>query len=57
MIAEVALMLANRRISIRNIGITHNREFQEGVLRVELQNEKEEHSARMLLISKGYTVH
>lgn len=57
MIAEVALILANRRISIRNIGITHNREFQEGVLRVELQNEKEEHSARMLLISKGYTVH
>ena len=57
MIAEVSLILANRRISIRNIGITHNREFQEGVLRVELQNEKEEHSARMLLISRGYTVH
>ncbi len=57
MIAEVALILANRQISIKNIGITHNREFQEGVLRVELQNEKAENAARMQLISKGYTVH
>ena len=57
MIAEVSLILANRQISIKNIGITHNREFQEGVLRVELQNEKAESAARMLLISKGYTVH
>ena len=57
MIAEVALMLANRQINIRNIGITHNRENASGALRIEFHDEKAETAARFLLISKGYTVY
>ena len=34
-IATIATILASNRISIKNIGILHNREFQEGVLRIE----------------------
>ena len=32
---QLRRFLASNRISIKNIGILHNREFQEGVLRIE----------------------
>ena len=56
-IAELAVILANRQISIKNIGITHNREESSGVLGIEFGTAKEEEQARFVLISKGYTVH
>ena len=34
-IATIATILATQNISIKNIGIIHNREFEEGVLRIE----------------------
>ena len=34
-IATIATILASNNISIKNIGIIHNREFEEGVLRIE----------------------
>ena len=34
-IATIATILASNSISIKNIGIIHNREFEEGVLRIE----------------------
>lgn len=34
-IATIATILATNAISIKNIGIIHNREFEEGVLRIE----------------------
>lgn len=34
-IATIATILASNTLSIRNIGIVHNREFEEGVLRIE----------------------
>ena len=57
MIAEISLLLANRQINIKNIGITHNRETSSGALRIEFHDAKAETAARFLLISKGYTVY
>ncbi len=34
-IATIATILAMEKISIKNIGIIHNREFEEGVLKIE----------------------
>ena len=38
-IATIATILASNNISIKNIGIVHNREFEEGVLRIEFYDE------------------
>jgi prephenate dehydrogenase len=38
-IATIATQLAINQISIKNIGIIHNREFEEGVLRIEFYNQ------------------
>ncbi len=39
-IATIATILATNGISIKNIGIIHNREFEEGVLRIEFYAEE-----------------
>ena len=39
-IATVATILARENISIKNIGIVHNREFEQGVLRIETYDQK-----------------
>lgn len=38
-IATIATILATNGISIKNVGIIHNREFEEGVLRIEFYDE------------------
>jgi len=38
-IATIATILASNAISIKNVGIVHNREFEEGVLRIEFYDE------------------
>lgn len=56
-IATVATILAASGISIKNIGIIHNREFEEGVLQIELYSEKDFEAARELLEAHSYKLH
>lgn len=56
-IAAIATILAKADISIKNIGIVHNREFEEGVLRVEFYEETALAEAVSLLQGLHYTVY
>ena len=56
-LAMIALILANKKISIKNIGIVHNREFEEGVLHVEFYEQKSLDDAINLLRALQYTVY
>lgn len=56
-IAIIASLLAFKGISIKNIGIVHNREFEEGVLHIEFYDEESVDLASALLADKNYTVH
>ena len=55
-IAEVVIILALHQINIKNVGITHNREYQEGVLRIELNSSPDIAAAKETLESRGYEV-
>lgn len=56
-IATLATILATGGISLRNIGIVHNREFEEAVLRVEFYEEEALKKAVDLLRKYHYTVY
>lgn len=56
-IAAIAAILAASGISIKNIGIIHNREFQEGVLRIEFYQAAAVDKAAALLSRYNYTIH
>ena len=56
-IATLATILAKNRISIKNIGIIHNREFQDGVLHIEFYEEESLQKALVLLRDYHYTVY
>lgn len=56
-IATVATILASNAISIKNIGIIHNREFEDGVLRIELYEEEARQHTIALLRNYHYTVY
>lgn len=56
-IASIATMLALNGISIKNIGITHNREAEEGALRIELYEEASMLSAGAILKNRGYSIY
>lgn len=56
-IATVATILASNSISIKNIGIIHNREFEEGVLRIELYEQKSMDKTVELLSQYHYTIY
>lgn len=56
-IATIATLLASNQISIKNIGIIHNREFEEGVLRIELYDEDAQHKAIVLLTRYNYKIY
>lgn len=53
-LATVATLLAANNISIKNIGITHNREQTDGVLQIELYHSQSIQRAVELLKNKGY---
>lgn len=55
-LAAIATILALNAISIKNIGITHNREYEGGVLRIEFYEEESVEKAREILLGKGYTI-
>lgn len=56
-IAAIATILASNGISIKNIGIIHNREFEEGVLRIEFYDEASSKKAAELLQKFRYIVY
>ncbi len=56
-IATVATILASNHLSIKNIGIIHNREFEDGVLRLEMYDQKSLDSAIALLNRHHYTIY
>jgi len=56
-IATLATILATNQISIKNIGIIHNREFQDGALHIEFYEEKALQEALGLLRKYRYTVY
>lgn len=55
-IATIATILAKNNINIKNIGIVHNREFEQGVLRIELYTQDTLEQA-IAILGKDYTVH
>jgi Prephenate dehydrogenase len=56
-IATIATLLASNQISIKNIGIIHNREFEEGVLRIEFYDEGAQTKAITLLGRYNYHIY
>lgn len=56
-IATVATQLFIHDISIKNIGIIHNREHEQGVLKVDFYTEREKIAASNLLSNSGYTIY
>lgn len=56
-IATIATILATNRINIKNIGILHNREFQQGVLQVEFYDQESYDKAVALLNKHHYTIY
>lgn len=56
-IATIATLLASNQISIKNIGIIHNREFEEGVLRIEFYDEEAQQKAITLLSRYNYRIY
>lgn len=56
-IATIATILALEKINIKNIGIIHNREFDEGVLKIEFYESEAMEKARKLLIKRNYVIH
>lgn len=55
-LAHITALLADRGISIKNVGIAHNRESEDGVLRVEFYEEASRNLASDILKERGYLV-
>lgn len=56
-IATIATILASNNLSIKNIGIIHNREFEDGVLHLEMYDDESLQKAVELLRKYHYTVY
>ena len=56
-IATIATILAMDKISIKNIGIIHNREFEQGVLKIEFYEEDAMKRGTALLKKRNYIVY
>lgn len=56
-IATIATILAMDKINIKNIGIIHNREFEEGVLKIEFYDDESKEKAHALLEKRNYIVY
>ncbi|MCI8446992.1 MAG: prephenate dehydrogenase [Eubacterium sp.] len=56
-IATIAALLASNSINIKNIGILHNREYEDGVLHIELYDQKSLEAACLLLEKYHYTIY
>ena len=56
-ISAIASLLALHDVSIKNIGINHNREFAEGALRIEFYDKKAIERAINVMTGHGYKLH
>ena len=56
-ISIISAILAGKGISIKNIGIVNNREFEEGVLQLAFPDKQTLTRAKRLLTDNGYMVH
>lgn len=56
-ISAIASLLALHDVSIKNIGINHNREFAEGALRIEFYEKKAIEKAIGVMREHGYKLH
>ena len=56
-IATIATILAMDGINIKNIGIIHNREFEQGVLKIEFYEGASMERARVLLTKRNYVIY
>ena len=54
-LARIVTLLSEHGLSIKNIGITHNRETEDGVLQIEFYEEASLLSAVTLLAEEGYS--
>ena len=55
-IATIATILATEQVSIKNIGIIHNREFEDGVLKIEFYTDAALEQAKVLLTKRNYKI-
>ena len=56
-LAEVFRILGDAGINIKNLNINHNREYQEGVLRIEFNTRKDLDHANWLLADHDFVIH
>lgn len=56
-LARITMLLAQQGLSIKNIGITHNRESEDGVLKLEFYDENSQEKAAQVLRAEGYELH
>lgn len=56
-LATIALILSSQYISLKNIDIVHNREYEQGVLRIETYDAPSMEFSAELLAKKGYTIY
>jgi len=56
-IAAIASLLAMHDVSIKNIGINHNRELAEGTLRIEFDDQDTLKQAEAIMTEHGYKIH
>lgn len=56
-IAAIASLLAMHDVSIKNIGINHNRELAEGALRIEFYSQDMLSRAEEIMTEHGYKIH
>ena len=56
-LAHIVTLLAERNLSIKNISISHNRESEDGVLRIEFYQESSMTEGVRLLKEAGYAIH
>ena len=55
-IATIATILATEKVSIKNIDIIHNREFEDGVLKIEFYTDAALEQAKVLLTKRNYKI-
>ncbi|MEE0956283.1 MAG: prephenate dehydrogenase [Eubacterium sp.] len=55
-IATITTLLAMNQLNIKNIGVIHNREFEEGVLRIEFYDSRSRDKAEEVLKKRNYVI-
>lgn len=56
-IAKVTSLIAEAQISLKNIGVSHNREDEEGVLRLSFYDADARKNAQDVLKTAGYRIY